>query len=118
MNKRTQPVFLILLMIISLQGFSQESFSGSGITVGGTNEWYWRMYRQGSGELNETLIFADKRNMGESETIKMILSKEGEINIRSFKTGGFNEWYWKIYRQASGPLNESLIFASKRYPTD
>ncbi|MEM9339652.1 MAG: hypothetical protein AAGA66_13035, partial [Bacteroidota bacterium] len=80
--------------------------------------WYWRMHRVGSGDLNESLLFSSKRGSGSAEDAKMVLRENGELSIAGIKTGGLNEWYWKIYRQGSGDLNESLIFASRRRITD
>ena len=95
-----------------------NEFVGSSMKTGGNNSWYWKMYREGAGDLNESLIFSRKRNVNDSEVIGMSLSKDGELNLKSIKAGNFSDWYWRMYREGAGELNESLVFATKRHANE
>ncbi|WP_422359416.1 hypothetical protein [Reichenbachiella sp.] len=138
---------LTILLVFSFETFSQvcdcNQFSGSGITTGGTDTYYWRINRAGSGEFNESLLFSTKRTG--TEDTKMILSKNGELGIGTtsltsgyqltvngnvhtkgtlatsgsgITTGGIGTYYWRINRAGSGEFNESLLFSTKRTGTE
>ena len=72
----------ISILIISTVSYSQETFSSSGMTIGGTPYWNWPMYRPSIGSLNQSLIFAVTGGSTSEKTIKARLSQWGGIKSR------------------------------------
>lgn len=53
------------------------------LKTGGSDAWYWRIYRVGSpsSSLNESLVFSRKRDSNDSEQVRMVLTQNGRLGI-------------------------------------
>lgn len=84
--KRILLVSILLTVLIS-NSFAQQSFSSSGITIGGTSNWHWHLYRASSGAFNQSLLFA-QTGSSSTATIRARLTQWGGLSLGTTNISG------------------------------
>ncbi|MGB3468683.1 MAG: hypothetical protein WBA74_25585 [Cyclobacteriaceae bacterium] len=71
----------LILICLSTATFAQEQFGSAGLKIGGTSTYNWRLYRAGSGTLNQSLLFANVGGTANQETIRMRFTQWGGLSL-------------------------------------
>ncbi len=79
-------IFLLTYCCNSI--IAQQNLIARNLTLNspaGDNIWYWKMYREGnpSSPLNESLVFSRKRDEGDVEHPRMVLTHEGRLGVNT-----------------------------------
>lgn len=85
MNKKLILAFLLATLASFAQ--AQQPFPSSGITIGGTTNWYWHIYRSSSGPFNQSLLFAQTGSTS-TETIRARLTQWGGLSLGTTTIAG------------------------------
>ncbi len=80
-------IYLTFLLIVGAFSLHSQQFSGTGITIGGSSNWYWRIYRSGSGSFNQSLLFASAGSSS-NENIRARLTQWGGLGLGTTSIAG------------------------------
>ncbi|MEO9869316.1 hypothetical protein [Ekhidna sp.] len=80
-------IFTSILISASILSPSGQQFSGTGITIGGTSNWHWRIYRAGNGSLNQSLLFASTGS-STTENVRARLTQWGGLSLGTTNISG------------------------------